>query len=238
MAVQTTQDPAPAALLTLSALAVAHPLELAQPIALALFYGFSTQVWHARKHWTRSRAFGVANTITALRALAVIGTLFVGNLSPVVLVWVFALCLLMDGIDGWLARRLDLDSSFGAEFDCAADAALVLAVSVAATWLHDGPSWWLLPGMLRYLLLVNAAGQAPPGITQSRSERLWARWAYAAAVSALIASLLVPTPVAYLLLAAVTAALLSSFATDFRHLWRQPTVSTRWRDARHLDKIA
>jgi phosphatidylglycerophosphate synthase len=62
--------------------------------------------------------------------------------------------LLLDGADGWTARRTGLASPFGARFDMEVDAlfVLVLAMLVARTGAAGG--WVMIAGLLRYLFVV------------------------------------------------------------------------------------
>src|SRR3954453_4387459 len=60
---------------------------------------------------------------------------------------------LLDGVDGWLARRAGTASRFGARFDVEIDTLLMLTLAIVA-WGHAkaGP-WVVLTGLLRYLFL-------------------------------------------------------------------------------------
>ena len=66
--------------------------------------------------------FGPANTVTALRALLVsVVAGLIGERSSNEAAWAAAgvgvLATVLDGADGWLARRTSLASDFGARFD-------------------------------------------------------------------------------------------------------------------------
>ena len=65
-----------------------------------------------------------------------------------------------DGLDGWLARRLRLISSFGARFDVEVDA-LLLVILATLVW-QAGPvrAWGPAVGLLP--LRVLPAGLLPP----------------------------------------------------------------------------
>ena len=75
-----------------------------------------------------------------------------------------AIALLLDGVDGWVARRTGTGTAFGARFDMETDAFLLLALSVLA-W-RGGPvgPWILGIGALRYLFV--AAGKVWPVLTR------------------------------------------------------------------------
>jgi phosphatidylglycerophosphate synthase len=62
--------------------------------------------------------------------------------------------MLLDGVDGYLARRNKMESTFGARFDMETDAILILALSLL-TWQHGKAGVWiLLAGLLRYLFVA------------------------------------------------------------------------------------
>lgn len=111
---------------------------------------------------TRSRAprcFGAANQVTLLRAVLV--ALLFGLVSQPATdsnAWLAAgialLASALDGVDGWLARRLGLASAFGARFDMETDALLLVALALLV-WQFDKAGYWVvLAGALRYLFLA------------------------------------------------------------------------------------
>jgi len=64
---------------------------------------------------------------------------------------VAALAFALDGVDGWLARRTNSASAYGARLDMELDAVFVLVLSVLVwTWDKAG-SWVMLCGAARYL---------------------------------------------------------------------------------------
>ncbi len=64
--------------------------------------------------------------------------------------------LLLDGADGWAARRQGLASAFGARFDLEVDAFAILALAVTAVKADAAPAWALGIGAMRYLYLAAA----------------------------------------------------------------------------------
>jgi phosphatidylglycerophosphate synthase len=103
--------------------------------------------------------FGLANQITAVRALLV--ALVVASIGEPVERSVAAAAVVLgllttalDGVDGWLARRSGSASEFGARFDMEVDALLILALATLV-WRHDkAGAWVLLSGLLRYLFVI------------------------------------------------------------------------------------
>lgn len=66
------------------------------------------------------------------------------------------LALVLDGFDGWVARRTSCSTPFGARFDMELDAFLLLALSVLVWQSGRVDAWVLLIGGVRYLF-VGAA---------------------------------------------------------------------------------
>lgn len=64
--------------------------------------------------------------------------------------------LLLDGLDGWLARKNGQTSSFGTKFDMEVDSLFAIVLSLLA-WQSDKVGWWvLLLGLPRPLFIVAA----------------------------------------------------------------------------------
>lgn len=120
-------------------------------------------------HWRRG-PLGVANLITLARLVgtSAVAGLLLGHLgaAPVPtlalpIVGIATACLLLDGLDGRLARARGTTSDFGARFDVETDAALLLLLCVAVP-LFGPVGWWVIMiGLLRYLY-VAAAVLLPP----------------------------------------------------------------------------
>ncbi|MER7837885.1 CDP-alcohol phosphatidyltransferase family protein [Streptomyces sp. NPDC096040] len=115
-------------------------------------------------HRTRPRTFGPANRVTLGRAILVGGvTALVADSfesSPPVslLVGLTAVALILDGVDGKVARHTGTSTALGARFDMEVDAFLILVLSVYVS-TQVGP-WVLLIGAMRYAF-VAAAKVAP-----------------------------------------------------------------------------
>jgi phosphatidylglycerophosphate synthase len=119
-------------------------LVLAASVALAA-------AWHLR-----GIGFGVANQITLLRSGLVClvgGTLLAGGHAPSAswsLAAIIGIALGLDALDGWLARRLELASRFGARFDLEIDALLILILAVLVWQTGRVGAWLLVIGGMRY----------------------------------------------------------------------------------------
>ncbi|SOE07916.1 CDP-alcohol phosphatidyltransferase family protein [Streptomyces sp. Ag109_G2-15] len=130
-----------------------------------LAFAFATWAVLSRAlHRSRLRSFGPANRVTLGRATLVGGvTALVADsfesAPPVtLLVALTAVALLLDGVDGKVARRTGTSSALGARFDMEVDAFLILVLSVYVS-MQLGP-WVLLIGGMRYAF-VAAARVAP-----------------------------------------------------------------------------
>src|SRR5215210_4356600 len=81
-------------------------------------------------------ALGAANRVTLTRAVlvggiaAIVADGFVRSVSVATLVGLAVVALLLDGVDGWVARRTQTVSALGARFDMEVDAFLILVLSV------------------------------------------------------------------------------------------------------------
>lgn len=201
-----------AVLMLASAFAAAvarHPA----PAALLAAASFGWLLWHNRGRYT-ARGFGAANAVTLLRlALILALCLVLHRASGAVLGALVFVIFALDGLDGWLARRRELSSPFGAHFDMETDAFLVLAVGLEL-WLGESFGVWVLfSGSLRYLyvlcldLLPSARGDMP----RSRLGRL----AFVALMTGLGLSFLLPRPYGAVAAAFGTALVACSFARAF-----------------------
>ncbi len=119
-------------------------------------------------HQWRSRAarFGLASQVTLARS-GLVAVLAAALLQPALyqeLGWWLAglalAALVLDGVDGWLARRFDEASDFGARFDMEVDAALILVLCLGLMAAGKAGAWVLAIGLMRYAFV--AAAQVRP----------------------------------------------------------------------------
>jgi phosphatidylglycerophosphate synthase len=163
---------------------------------------------------------GPADLVTLFRVglIGVVTALVAGGGPTVPLVSVAALALVLDWVDGLVARGTRTESDFGARFDMEADAFLILVMSVYVSGLL-GP-WVLVIGAMRYLF--GAAARVAPWL-QGALPTSVGRKAVAAAqgiVLTVAAAEVLPAPVAAVMVAGALAALLWSFGRDVVGLWR------------------
>lgn len=164
---------------------------------------------------------GAANRVTLLRAALAV-PIFALCLPPVALgtvgAWVVivlgTIAMVLDGVDGRIARRTGSGSAFGARFDMEVDAALILALSVLV-WAGDrAGAWCLLMGLLRYLFVV--AGWLVPALGRPLPESLRRKGVCVAQGVVLLVALgpIIPDLMATMVVAGGLAALLYSFGVD------------------------
>lgn len=191
-----------------------------------LAYGLvmATVLWLVTGHHVHGR-FGPANHVTAARV--VLTTIVLGAAveppSDALAWWVIALtaiACILDGVDGWLARRTALHSPFGARFDMEIDALLTLALSVLVWRFDKAGAWVLACGLMRYAFV--AAGwfwtwlRGP--LSPTRRGKVVAVLQFVGLGLALLPGLdrAVSGPIA----AATLAALVWSFGLDVGRLWK------------------
>lgn len=162
--------------------------------------------------------FGVSNGVTMLRlgltASLLAPVLAFGAVQPSwPLVGLVGTLLLLDGLDGWLARRRNESSSFGARFDMEADTALILVTSVLVVAAGRGPAAVLVVGLLRPLFVV--AGKLLPWLAAPLPPSLRRKALCVLPIALLGAALAPPLGGPSMMLAWLALALLAgSFALD------------------------
>ncbi len=182
-------------------------------------------------YWPSGRDFGWANRATLARAAMVV--LLVG-MTPFVAglgnwLWLYgSLCLLaliLDGVDGAIARATRSTTDFGARFDMELDALFILGLCVAVLVLEKAGAWVLALGLMRYAFL--AAGQWLDFINRPLPESFRRKTVCVWQVVTLMIAILPITSTAFATwtLATALALLCYSFFTDLRWLYqtgRQP----------------
>jgi len=144
--------------------------------------------------------------------------------APVMmLVTLTSVALVLDCVDGQVARRTGTVSELGARLDMEVDAFLILTLSVFVATSFG--LWVLAAGAARYLLL--GAGLALPWLRSPTPSRYWAKVVAAAVGIALTvaASGVLPRPTTSVLLVGMLALLAESFGRQVWWLWRH-RVST------------
>ena len=170
--------------------------------------------------------FGAANQITTVRALLV--SLVVSIIGEPRLPAIAAsaaaasvIVTLLDGVDGWLARRNRIASDFGARFDMEIDALLILALAILAWRFDKAGAWVVLSGALRYAFVAAGARwswlKAP--LPRSRRRQTICVVQIVALTTAIVPA--IPPGISAPLAAVALAALGASFLIDALWLWRR-----------------
>ncbi len=178
------------------------------------------------------RRVGAANLTTIVRA-ALVALLagLVGERGGTELATTAAVLAggvtLLDGLDGWLARRFNTVSGFGARFDMETDAVFVAVLSLLAWQFGKVGAWVLLSGLMRYLFAIAAMlwprlGRPVPSTYRGKTI----------AVLQMIALIVVIAPASTISVAVAVAAvaliaLIFSFSLDLVWLLRQPETHDR-----------
>lgn len=167
-----------------------------------------------------------ANQVTAARAsiVALVAALIGAPRRPAFAagaVMASLLVTVLDGVDGWVARRTGTASAFGARFDMEVDAFLILALSVLAWQYQKAGAWVVLSGLLRYLfvaaawLLPRLRHPLPP------SRRRQAICVVQIVGLMLALAPIITPPLSALLAAGALLALSYSFLVDILWLWHR-----------------
>jgi cardiolipin synthase len=104
------------------------------------------------------KAFNLPNSITGIRLMGVPATIwFMLEDQWAVATWIFVIASLTDGLDGYLARRLNQTTAIGAALDTVTDKALCLSVLVVLTSFELVPVWVALAIVIRDGVIVVGA---------------------------------------------------------------------------------
>jgi len=167
---------------------------------------------------------GPAGRVTLVRAelacavAALTADSFVRPAPVATLVTLTAVALMLDAVDGWVARRTGTATPLGARFDMEVDAFLIAVLSV---YVAPGVGVWVLViGAMRYAYV--AAGWALPWLRRPTPPRYWAK--VVAAVQGVVlvvaAADLLPLTSSRVAVAGALVLLVESFGRDVWWQWR------------------
>jgi phosphatidylglycerophosphate synthase len=139
-----------------------------------------------------------------------------------VLVAIAIVALVLDAVDGQVARRTGTASGLGARFDMEVDAFLILVLSVYVA--RSMGAWILAIGAMRYAFLV--ASWALRWMSGPLPQRFWRKVVAATQGIVLVFATadVLPAPLMVAALAAALALLVESFGRDIVWLWRHGVV--------------
>jgi phosphatidylglycerophosphate synthase len=174
--------------------------------------------------------FGPGNQITTARAmLVVLVASLIGEpglgLAAASAAGASLLVVVLDGVDGWLARRSRMASPFGARFDMEVDALLIMSLSILAWRYGKAGAWVVVSGGLRYLFV--AAGWLLRWLQQPLppSRRRQAICVVQVVGLSLVVMPLTMRTLSSPLAATVVSTLCYSFGVDILWLWRHAAAT-------------
>jgi phosphatidylglycerophosphate synthase len=178
-----------------------------------------------------SLTLGPADLVTASRVAIACGVAvlvvqsFVVQASVAAIVTLSSVALVLDAVDGWVARRTRTASAFGARFDGEADAFLMLVLSVYVAAQVAG--WVLAIGLARYAFAV--AGWWWPWLREPLPPRYWRKVVTATqgVVLTVAAAAVAPLWLTYAALVVAAALLTESFGRDVLWLWHRRVAANR-----------
>jgi phosphatidylglycerophosphate synthase len=178
----------------------------------------------------------LARAILACSVAALVAQSF-GRPAPVrTLVGLATAALVLDAVDGRVARRTATASRFGARFDMEVDAFLILVLSVEVA--RTGAPWVLAIGSARYAFV--AAGWLWPWLTEPTPPRYWCK--VVAAIQGIVLTVAVadvlPTAGTALALAVALVLLAESFGRDVWWLRGRHLLPTERVDERALAGVS
>ena len=164
-------------------------------------------------------AGGIANWVTLFRLL---GVFWIANnytiVSELSVGLVALVIVVLDGVDGYLARKTNTATEFGAFFDMETDAFFCATMSFIVYALHPEYYWLLIPGLLRYFYIVIIKTLGLHGTTE-RGHKL-GKWFAVLFFVSLMAPFLTPKQVYVPLLGLSSMLIVYSFSYSFWYLVR------------------
>jgi len=173
---------------------------------------------------------GPADRVTLIRATlvgavaALTADSFERHAPLAALVALAGVALVLDAVDGSVARRTDTTSALGARFDMEVDAFLILVLSVYVARPMGG--WVLAIGAMRYAYV--AAGWVLPWLGGSLPPRYWRKVVAATQGIVLVVATagVLPRALVIAALAASLTLLIESFGRDVGWLWHHRLIES------------
>ncbi|WP_447555616.1 CDP-alcohol phosphatidyltransferase family protein [Vreelandella sp. EE22] len=145
--------------LLLVVIGVFLPRLLASPAAWGTTLAMYSVIAVLTMAFWRGGPLGWANRVTLLRGVLVVivaGSLVGDAFVSAIWLWlsIAVVSLMLDGVDGFVARKTDSHSRFGARFDMELDALMILLLCIGLLKLESLGAWVLLIGGMRYLFVL------------------------------------------------------------------------------------
>jgi phosphatidylglycerophosphate synthase len=167
----------------------------------------------------------LARATLAVGVAALVAASFGQPVQVTILLSLATVALVLDAVDGWVARHTSTEGTLGAWFDGEVDAFLILVLSVYVA--RAAGSWVLAIGAARYVFL--AAGWPLGWMRATLPPRPWRRvvCALQGIVLVVVAAGVLPAVLGRVALAGALALLGESFGRDVWWLWgHRGTVSS------------
>ena len=190
------------------------PLLIGSIFSFAYFFLLHRRV---RKSWRFVTE--PANLVSGLRLLAVLFILWTfASLPKLTIAIIATLVLMADGLDGFLARKYQTVSDFGAYLDMETDALFVLSLCFILNQMALFGLWVLLIGLLRYGYFLSIRFFKPPEQKERRVFR--ARLIAVILMGSLIACFVLSPTLHQPLLVLASGLVIYSFADGFWAIWK------------------
>lgn len=146
------------AALMLSAVCVAVFFQSVTPVLIGSFG--SIVVLCSQEFYPRGQVLLAPNVITLGRLAMVLGAVAIQPYFDMVALVMLIVALVSDGLDGYVARKLDQTTDLGADLDIESDSIYVVVLSVLWWSIGIVPWWLLVSGVARYafVILLNVTG--------------------------------------------------------------------------------
>lgn len=189
------------------------------PAVFSFFY----YLHHQREYLAQLSPFGgYANAVTLFRLLLMcLGGFFSMEWPNYILFVCFTSAVLLDVLDGYLARKYKQSSDFGLYFDMETDAFFVALTSLILYKKGMIDAWILFPGYLRYLYMI--VWKIIPREQQKEPKRRYASVIAGIFFVALLLPFLLPEQLYQWPLRISGALIIASFSFSF---WYQMTSSS------------
>ena len=179
---------------------------------------FAALIVYCRPFWAPNQTFGVANCITGFRLVAILLLVWFPNIANHWVIAASIAILTLDGVDGYVARKLKLASEFGEYFDKEVDALFMVALCLLLYAKGHFGAWILIPGLLRYVFVLYLKFANPPEYKEYQSS--FSKWIFFIMISILIFDFSLFYPVTFILTLGTTLLLGWSFLISILRFYR------------------
>ncbi|MCF8236665.1 MAG: CDP-alcohol phosphatidyltransferase family protein [Saprospiraceae bacterium] len=141
-------------------------------VSIGVYFGIL--LYKTSHIWAKTRGRLWTNSITIFRVILILGAGLSWNHFPAVPLAVLLWCAaILDGVDGWVARKMKGETIFGGFFDEESDALFVF-VACFLIWKTEMGGWWILTaGWIRYVVILVKHNYPPAKEVALRMP--WAR---------------------------------------------------------------